>query len=374
MRVRPLRVPTRLTVARVAPTVARVAPTVARAGRVAVGLFGRAKGEVVHPLEGVDAVLADLDGVVYQGAGAIPFAVDALNRVAAEGLRVGYITNNASRTDAQVAGHLSEFGLAVAAEDVVTSPQAAMRVMRTLIEPGSTVLVVGGVGLSSEVEKAGFVVTRSAEDAPAAVVQGFAPEVGWTQLAEAAFALHDPAVQWVATNTDWTIPVARGIAPGNGTLVSAVHTAVGRLPVVAGKPETTIFEVAAERFSAQNAAFIGDRLDTDTLGAKRAGLRAIHVLTGIDRAKQLLAAPKDSRPDFILDDLRQLFEPYPVARTSKDGVETTVGSSVVTMKGHVVRVEKAGDRPVDLLRAGCAAIWGSGKSIHVLDVDPALYS
>lgn len=339
-----------------------------------MGLFGKAKGEVVHPLDGVDAVLADLDGVVYQGAGAIPHAVDALNRVAAEGLRVGYITNNASRTDAQVAGHLSEFGLAVAAEDVVTSPQAAMRVMRTLVEPGSIVLVVGGVGLSSEVEKAGFVVTRSAEDAPAAVVQGFAPEVGWTQLAEAAFALHDPAVQWVATNTDWTIPVARGIAPGNGTLVSAVHTAVGRLPVVAGKPETTIFEVAAERFSAQNVAFIGDRLDTDTMGAKRAGLRAIHVLTGIDRAKQLLAAPKDSRPDFILDDLRQLFEPYPVARTSKDGVETTVGSSVVTMKGHLVRVERAGDRPVDLLRAGCAAIWGSGKSIHVLDVDPALYS
>jgi HAD superfamily hydrolase (TIGR01450 family) len=339
-----------------------------------VGLFGKAKGEVVHPLDGVDAVLADLDGVVYQGAGAIPHAVDALNRVAAEGLRVGYITNNASRTDAQVAGHLSEFGLAVAAEDVVTSPQAAMRVMRTLIAPGSTVLVVGGDGLTSEVEKAGFVVTRSAEDAPAAVVQGFAPEVGWTQLAEAAFALHDPAVQWVATNTDWTIPVARGIAPGNGTLVSAVHTAVGRLPVVAGKPETTIFEVAAERFSAQNAAFIGDRLDTDTMGAKRAGLRAIHVLTGIDRAKQLLAAPKDSRPDFILDDLRQLFEPYPVARASRDGVETTVGSSVVTMKGHIVRVEKAGDRPVDLLRAGCAAIWGSGKSIHVLDVDPALYS
>jgi HAD superfamily hydrolase (TIGR01450 family) len=339
-----------------------------------MGLFSAKKTETVHPLDGVDAVLADLDGVVYQGAGAIPYAVDALNGVAAAGLDVGYITNNASRTDEQVAEHLSSFGLSVQARDVVTSPQAAMRVMATLVAPGSTILVVGGVGLVSEVEKAGFVVTRSAEDAPAAVVQGFAPEVGWTQLAEAAFALHDASVQWVATNTDWTIPVARGIAPGNGTLVSAVHTAVGRLPVVAGKPETTIFEVAADRFGASNAAFIGDRLDTDTMGAKRAGLRAIHVLTGIDRAKQLLAAPAGSRPDFILDDLRQLTEPYPVARTSRDGRDSIVGSSVVRLAGNTVRMVERGDVPVDLLRAGCAAIWNSGLSIHALDVDPALYS
>ncbi len=339
-----------------------------------MSLFRPKRTDSVLPLDGVDAVLADLDGVVYQGPEPIPHAVDALSRVSAEGLRTGYITNNASRTDAQVAEHLSGFGLSVAPADVVTSPQAAMRVMRTLIEPGATVLVVGGVGLVTEVEKAGFVVTRQASDHPAAVVQGFAPEVGWTQLAEASFALHDPSVHWVATNTDWTIPVAGGIAPGNGTLVSAVHTAVGRLPVVAGKPESPIFEVALERFGASHAAFIGDRLDTDTLGAKRAGLRAIHVLTGIDRAKQLLAAPQGSRPDFILADLRQLFEPYPVTQTSKDGSETSVGASVVRMKGHVVRVVTAGDSTTDLVRAGSAAIWNSGMSIHALDVDPALYS
>ena len=339
-----------------------------------MSLFSGRKAPEVTPLEGVDVVLADLDGVLYQGANPIPHAVDALSRVAAEGIRTGFITNNASRTDAQVAEHLTSFGLSVAADDVVTSPQAAMRLMRERVQPGATILVVGGVGLTSEVEKAGYLVTREAADKPAAVVQGFAPEVGWKQLAQASFALADPEVHWVATNTDWTIPVEGGIAPGNGTLVSAVHTAVGRLPVVAGKPETTIFEVAAVRFGAERAAFIGDRLDTDTLGAKRAGLRAIHVLTGIDRAKQLLAAPAGSRPDFIVQDLRQLFEPYPVTSTSKDGSETTVGRSVVRMKGHVVRVVKAGDEPVDLVRAGSAAIWNSGLSIHALDVDPALYS
>ena len=126
-------------------------------------------------------------------------------------------------------------------------------------------------------------------------MQGFAPEVGWLQLAEAAFALKVPeeegGIPWIATNTDWTIPQARGIAPGNGTLVSAVHTAIGRLATVAGKPEVPIFEEAVARFGAQHPLFLGDRLDTDILGANRAGIPSALVLTGIDRPKHILAAP-----------------------------------------------------------------------------------
>ena len=160
--------------------------------------------------------------------------------------------------------------------------------------------------------------TRSAEDSPAAVVQGFAPEVGWTQLAEAAFALKVPeeegGIPWIATNTDWTIPQSRGIAPGNGTLVSAVHTAVGRLATVAGKPEVPIFEEAVARFGARHPLFLGDRLDTDILGANRAGIPSALVLTGIDRPKHVLAAPAGSQPTFILGDLRELHEPYPEVR------------------------------------------------------------
>ncbi|MER3388511.1 MAG: HAD-IIA family hydrolase [Microcella sp.] len=323
------------------------------------------------PLSDRDALLLDLDGVVYTGPGAIPHAVESISR-AGETMRVGYITNNASRTDASVAEHLRELGLSVDPSDVVTSPQAAVRVLAGLVEPASRILVVGGDGLVTEVENAGFTVTRSAEDDPAAVIQGFAPHVGWEHLAEASFALHT-GIPWVATNTDWTIPVARGIAPGNGTLVSAVHLAVGRLPVFAGKPEKPIFDVAAERFGARNALVVGDRLDTDILGGNRAGMATALVLTGIDRAKQVLAAPADQRPHYILRDLRQLFEPYPEVRESvEDGVRTVeVGAAVVRMKQHVVRVARAGD-PLDLLRAGAAVIHASGLQIFGLDVDEQL--
>lgn len=327
------------------------------------------------PLAGVDLVLADLDGVVYKGADAIPFAIESLN-AASETSRVGYITNNASRTAASVASHLTSLGLAVGADDVVTSPQAAVRILSGLVPAGATIFVVGGEGITHELDRAGFIATRSALDEPAAVIQGFSPDVAWVHLAEATFALKS-GIPWVATNMDWTIPVARGIAPGNGTLVSAVHTAAGRMPVVAGKPEVAMFEEAVERFGASRVLVVGDRLDTDILGANRAALDSALVLTGIDKAKQVLAAVPEQRPTFIIDDLRQLHEPYPevIESTDRGGDRLfRVGKAVARLSGKVVSAEKTGRSSIDLLRAGAAAIWGSGVTIHMLNVDARLYS
>ncbi|WP_139417373.1 HAD-IIA family hydrolase [Agromyces laixinhei] len=343
-----------------------------------MGLF-RGKTDHPTPLDGIDAVLADLDGVVYAGAQAIPRAVESLN-LAKRDRSVGYITNNASRSDATVADHLAELGLEAVPNDVVTSPQAAMTMLAEHVSPGALVFVVGGEGITIELEKRGYRITRSADDAPDAVVQGFTPDIGWRELAEASFALTanggpdaaGPAIPWIATNMDWTIPVARGIAPGNGTLVSAVHTAVGRFPLVAGKPETPIFDEARHRFAAERPLVVGDRLDTDILGARRAGMLSALVLTGIDRAKQVLAAPESSRPDFILADLDGLHVPYPVTEQVRGGV-SLVGAARVRVSGNRVEIVEDGGDELDLLRAACAAIWASGIGIHSLDVPARLY-
>lgn len=332
------------------------------------------------PLDGVDLILADLDGVIYTGSHAIPYAVESIN-AAAESIRVGYITNNASRTPAAVAEHLTGLGLHVAPDDVVTSPQAAIKLLAGLVAPGSTILVVGGTGLLEVVRAAGFVATDSAEDAPAAVIQGFSPEVGWKQLAEAAYALARDSsghgIPWVATNTDWTIPQERGIAPGNGTLVSAVHTAVGILPVVAGKPEKVIFDEATTRFGASSPVVIGDRLDTDILGANRAGIPSIMVLTGIDGAKQVLAAVPEQRPHFLLEDLRGLAQPYPTIEAGEDtdgSIVTKVGDAIIRRRDTTLTIEHAGESRINLLRAGAAAVWTAGVAIYALDVPAELYS
>ncbi|MEQ6898709.1 HAD-IIA family hydrolase [Microbacterium sp. KR10-403] len=341
-----------------------------------MGLFSRHR-PTSTPLDGVDTILADLDGVVYAGSGALPHAVESLTRAAEGGARLGYITNNASRTDASVAAHLRELGLSrTAPEDVVTSPQAAVRLLRTKVPAPAVILIVGGEGLVTEVERAGYTVTRSASDAPAAVLQGFSPDVAWTDLAQAAFALKVPedegGIPWIATNTDWTIPQAQGIAPGNGTLVSAVHTAVGRLATVAGKPEPPIYHEAVARFGAQHPLFIGDRLDTDIAGAHAAGIPSVLVLTGVDRPRHVLAAPAASRPTFILEDLRELFEPYPTTHT--DGDTTRVGDAIVRIDGADLRLVDAGTRPIDLVRAAAAAVWDSGRAIFGFRVEEELYA
>ena len=337
-----------------------------------MGLFSRSRST---PLDGVDLVLADLDGVVYAGDGAIPHAVESLTAARRE-RPLAYITNNASRRDSVVASHLTELGLETQPHEVVTSPQAAVRLLRDRVPTGSTILVVGGDGLVFELEKAGYTVTRSADDRPAAVLQGFSPDVGWAQLAEAAYALAQPedegGIPWIATNTDWTIPQSRGIAPGNGTLVSAVHTAVGRLATVAGKPERPIFDEAVARFGARHPLFIGDRLDTDIAGAQAAGIDSVLVLTGIDRPKHVLAAPNSSRPTYIVGDLRELHEPYP--ETIVKGDVTTVGSASVRIDGPDVHIVTEGDRPIDLVRAGAAAIWGTGRAIYGFRVPERLYA
>lgn len=327
------------------------------------------------PIEGHTLLLSDLDGVVYRGPLAIPGAVESLTR-AAEQARVAYITNNASRTDETVAAQLRGFGLPVAAGDIVTSPQAAVTLLAKTVAPGARVLVIGGDGLVDELGKAGFEVTRSADDDPAAVVQGFSPDIGWKELAEAAYALAErpdsTQLPWIATNTDWTMPTDRGLAPGNGVLVSAVHTAVQRLPVFAGKPETPIYEAAFERFGTREALMLGDRLDTDTKGARAAGIASLHVLTGVDRPKQLVAASKDMQPDFIVEDLDGLHTEYPTAMKHKDGA-VQVGTAKVRMDGHIAHVVAEGDSAINLLRAGCVAIWGSGLAIYGLKVPEILY-
>ena len=344
-----------------------------------MAIFPKQNVSASTPLSGVDALFADLDGVIYAGPGAIPHAVESLNAVAAD-TRVGYITNNASRTDESVAAHLRELGLACTASDIVTSPQAAMGILGSLAPAGSTILVIGGEGLISEVIKAGFGVTESALDNPAAVIQGFSPDIGWTHLAEASFALnarteaHPEGIPWIATNMDWTIPVERGTAPGNGTLVSAVHLAAGRMPVVAGKPEPAIFEEARTRFAVTNALYVGDRLDTDILGANSAKMRSALVLTGIDGPKQVLAAPEGQRPDLILADLRDLLEPYPETAVSKKGA-VTVGSATVHVAANDVDIviDHAGTG-LDLLRATCQLIWRSGRAIYGFTVPPEAYT
>jgi len=189
-------------------------------------------------------------------------------------------------------------------------------------------------------------------------------------LAEASYAIQNGA-KWVATNQDWTIPREEGLAPGNGTLVSAVHTAVGQLPVVAGKPEKAIFETALSRFGSSSAVYVGDRLDTDVLGANRAGIGSALVMTGVTTRKELLAAKDDSRPTYILGTLKELLTGYQQPTKTKRGYK--LGNAEVELLGQKILVSFGDPKSLEALKCACLTIWDSGQPIHTLDVESALY-
>ena len=215
-----------------------------------------------------DALLLDLDGTLYLGKDAIPGTADALGDHAQ---RLLYVTNNASRTPADVAAHLRELGFSASDEDVVTSSQAAARVLQERVPAGSNVLVVGTDALAGEVERVGLNPVRSADDSPVAVVQGHSQQTGWPILAEACYAIRAGAL-WVASNTDSTLPTERGMAPGNGSMVAVLRSATGQEPIVAGKPAAPLMEDALARGGSRTSLVVGDRLDTDIEGANAVGL------------------------------------------------------------------------------------------------------
>jgi len=252
-----------------------------------------------------DTALLDLDGVVYRGPDAVPHAVPALLEAAKLGMRLAYVTNNASRTPQAVAEHLVRLGLPADPADVVTAAQAVARMIAEEVPEGSKVLMVGGEGLRVALEERGLVPVFSAEENPAAAVQGYRPDTTWEQLAEVAYAV-ERGVPWFAANTDMTMPTARGIAPGNGALVTAVAKACGSWPRIAGKPEIALHRETMLRTGAGRPLVVGDRLDTDIEGANRAGVDSLLVLTGVTGRAQAEAAEGVYRPTYIADDLRAL--------------------------------------------------------------------
>lgn len=315
-----------------------------------------------------DLALVDLDGVAYRGHESIPHASASLTSAREAGMRLVFVTNNASREPESVSDQLTELGIATAPSEVMTAAQACAQLLRTRLDPGAKVLVVGGDGLVTAVRQVGFVVVESADDEPVAVAQGFAPHLGWTQLAEAAYAVERGA--WhVASNLDKSLPTARGFAPGNGSLVGAVAAATRVTPDSAGKPSPTMYRMAVERAGATRTLVVGDRLDTDLAGARAGEYAGLHVLTGVDKAREDVLAIPGERPHFIGADLRALLEPHPAPQPAEDGWWRCRESSARVVDG-ALELGRGGDGPaaaVDRVRAACAAAWEAADDGRPID-------
>jgi HAD superfamily hydrolase (TIGR01450 family) len=284
-------------------------------------------------------------------------------------LSCGFVTNNASRSPQAVVDHLVDIGVPAAVDDVVTSPQAAVSLLLGFVPAGARVLVIGGDGIAEALTSGGYVPVRRLADDPAAVMQGFSPDLSWRDLAEATFAVRS-GLPWISTNPDLTFPATGGIAPGNGALVQLVAQAVGRQPdAVAGKPEPPLLREAVARTSAARPLMVGDRLDTDIAAGIRVGIPSLLVFTGVTTLEELLAAVPAERPDFLGADLRVLLAPYPSIEVA--GGQVTCRDAVARRASGKLTV-RIGVDPWDAVRAAAALAWTCADDGSALDVIDAM--
>src|SRR5665648_322244 len=170
---------------------------------------------------------------------------------------------------------------------------------------------------------------------------------------------------WVATNTDSTLPTDRGIAPGNGALVGAVRQAVSVDPVVVGKPHTPLYElsVSALGTSIARTLAIGDRLDTDIVGATAAGIESLFVFGGVHGWVDVVGAEQAARPRYVATDLRSLHSTYaePV-QDIKDSSRWVCGEARAWVSASGDLVVSATGTLNERLRAALAALWQAGDA------------
>ena len=252
-------------------------------------------------------MLLDIDGVVRRGVDPIPGAGDAVAAIAARGCAFGFVTNNSSTTPAETADKLAAVGVTVSPEQIVTSALVAA----DMLAPGTRCLIIGMTGLRGALAQRGCLSVEDPAEADAVVV-GFDRDIVWDDLRRATMALRRGA-RFLATNDDATFPSPEGLWPGNGAIVAALERSSARTAEVAGKPHPPLLLAAARRFGGGRVLFVGDRHDTDILGAATLGWDSALVLTGVTTPAEVAALQPP--PTYVLQSVADLLRPPITSRT-----------------------------------------------------------
>jgi 4-nitrophenyl phosphatase len=255
-------------------------------------------------LASIRALVIDADGVLWHGRNPLPGVPAFFDFLRAREIRFIIATNNSARPGSEIVERLAHFGVTITENQVLTSAEATALFLPRVIPRGGRVFLIGGEGIANELTRAGF--TRVEHDADVIVV-GIDRALTYEKLKRAALEIRRGA-KFVGTNADKTFPTEEGLVPGAGSLIAALETATDVAPIIIGKPERAMFDIAIEKLNAprESIAMLGDRLDTDIAGAQRAGLHSILVLTGVATRESL--EHSDIQPDVVAENLDALRE------------------------------------------------------------------
>lgn len=262
-------------------------------------------------LHDVQNLIVDMDGVLWRGATPLPGLADFFAFLRRRQIKFVLATNNASKTSAHYIQRLEGYGVQVAPEEIITSAQATAEYLARQSEPGAPIYAIGMAGLRQPLADQGFrLLDEHAESGSARyVVVGWDEDLTYAKLAEAALHIRAGAT-FIGTNPDRTWPSERGQKPGTGATLAALQASTDVEPTVIGKPSPLMFEIAMGRIKADAAhtAMIGDRLSTDILGAKNAGLKTVLLLSGVTSPAALAASTL--QPDLSFENIAALTQAW----------------------------------------------------------------
>jgi 4-nitrophenyl phosphatase len=259
----------------------------------------------MNELREMRAAVIDMDGVLWEGDRALPGLIEFFGALRRRQTRFVLATNNASRTPEQYIQKLARMGVSVSAEEIFTSAQATALYLSGQAAKGAHVFAIGEDGLTRALGEAGFTLDGLYQTGAGYVVVGMDRGLSWDKLATATINIRAGA-QFVGTNPDLTLPTEHGLTHGNGAILAALQAATGIAPLIVGKPQPTMYQQALPKLGADPATTvaIGDRLDTDILGAVRAGLPSALVLTGVSKRSDLDTL--SYRPNWVLDSIVEI--------------------------------------------------------------------
>jgi 4-nitrophenyl phosphatase len=259
-------------------------------------------------LPNAKAWIFDMDGVLYRGTEPLPGVSELLALLQQRGRQYMLATNNSMSTAAAYVQKLATMGIDVPAEAILTSAMATRGYLLKEFTPKARFLVIGMPALAEQLFwNTEFGPSGPGDGTPAAVVVGLDRVFTYEKLAAAHAAIMAGA-RFIATNTDATLPTESGLVPGCGSIVAAIETAADTKPVVIGKPEPLMLQIALAQMDVapEDAVMIGDRLDTDILAGNRAGMLTVLVLTGVSTREEIASAP--AWPDLVFTDLNAVLE------------------------------------------------------------------
>lgn len=254
-----------------------------------------------HALSHLQGLILDMDGVLMRGREPLPGVPELFSSLRAHSISVVIASNNSTPTIDQMLERVNAAGAGASREEILTSSHATTDYLKTQMPEGGRVFAIGEAGLLSALTEAGFEIAEDHRRVEAVVV-GMCRGLTWEMLVQATLAIRAGA-RFIGTNPDRTFPSELGIIPGAGSILAALQAASDVEPVIIGKPEPHLFRAALSRLGTppEFTAVVGDRLETDILGGRNAGLTTILVLTGVTTAAGLSHATV--MPDWTFDDL-----------------------------------------------------------------------